>query len=124
MKGWALRLHGVGNASAVELGSAMSTIERDGVPWLTIDCGAEGTVNASQGPLSPLGLAGLRGNLREWTSNCTRGCQRRLAAGMGWRDPADRSSPGQSNDFDADTGFDDIGFRLVREVSAAELGAR
>lgn len=89
-----------------------------------IDCGAEGTVNASQGPLSPLGLAGLRGNLREWTSNCTRGCQRRMAAGMGWRDPADRSSPGQSNDFDADTGFDDIGFRLVREVSAAELGAR
>ena len=89
-----------------------------------IDCGAEGTVNAGQGPLSPLGLAGLRGNLREWTSNCTRGCQRRLAAGMGWRDAADRSTPGQSNDFDADTGFDDIGFRLVREVSAAELGAR
>lgn len=42
MAGWALRLHGVGNASAVELGSAMATIERGGVPWLTIDCGAEG----------------------------------------------------------------------------------
>ena len=40
--GWQLRLHGVGNASAVELGSAMATIERDGAPWLTIDCGAEG----------------------------------------------------------------------------------
>jgi ribonuclease BN (tRNA processing enzyme) len=40
--GWSLRLHGVGNASAVELGSAMATIERDGAPWLTIDCGAEG----------------------------------------------------------------------------------
>ena len=39
---WQLRLHGVGNASAVELGSAMATIERDGAPWLTIDCGAEG----------------------------------------------------------------------------------
>ena len=39
---WSLRLHGVGNASAVELGSAMATIERDGAPWLTIDCGAEG----------------------------------------------------------------------------------
>lgn len=87
-----------------------------------IDCGSEGTVAASQGPLSPLGLAGLRGNVREWTSNCSRGCQRRLAAGMGWRDAADRASPGQSNDFEADTGFDDIGFRLVREVSAAELG--
>lgn len=40
--GWSLRLHGVGNASAVELGSAMATIERDGAPWLTIDCGSEG----------------------------------------------------------------------------------
>ncbi len=39
---WALRFHGVGNASAVELGSAMATIERDGLPWLTIDCGGEG----------------------------------------------------------------------------------
>lgn len=40
--GWQLRLQGVGNASAVELGSAMATIERDGAPWLTIDCGGEG----------------------------------------------------------------------------------
>lgn len=39
---WAIRFHGVGNASAVELGSAMATIERVGRPWLTIDCGAEG----------------------------------------------------------------------------------
>lgn len=40
--GWTLRFHGVGNASAVELGSPMATIERDGAPWLTIDCGGEG----------------------------------------------------------------------------------
>lgn len=40
---WALRFHGVGNAAAAAtLGSAMATIERDGAPWLTIDCGAEG----------------------------------------------------------------------------------
>ena len=39
---WSLRLLGVGNAAAVELGSAMATIERDGAPWLTIDCGGEG----------------------------------------------------------------------------------
>lgn len=39
---WSLRFHGVGNALAVELGSSMATIERDGVPWLTIDCGGEG----------------------------------------------------------------------------------
>lgn len=40
--GWTLRFQGVGNAGAVELGSAMSTFERDGRPWLTIDCGGEG----------------------------------------------------------------------------------
>lgn len=39
---WSLRFQGVGNAFATELGSAMSTIERDGAPWLTIDCGGEG----------------------------------------------------------------------------------
>ena len=42
MAAWTLRLHGVGNASAVELGSPMATIERDGAPWLTIDGGGEG----------------------------------------------------------------------------------
>lgn len=42
MSDWALRFHGVGNSGAVELGSAMATIERDGAPWLTIDCGSEG----------------------------------------------------------------------------------
>jgi len=42
MATWRLRLLGVGNASAVELGSAMATIERDGAPWLSIDCGGEG----------------------------------------------------------------------------------
>ncbi|MEN1973363.1 MBL fold metallo-hydrolase [Luteimonas sp. MJ204] len=39
---WTLRFQGVGSASAVALGSPMATIERDGAPWLAIDCGAEG----------------------------------------------------------------------------------
>ncbi|HYG07616.1 MAG TPA: MBL fold metallo-hydrolase [Stenotrophomonas sp.] len=39
---WSLCFQGVGNASAVALGSPMATIERDGAPWLTIDCGGEG----------------------------------------------------------------------------------
>mgnify|MGYP006390815029 CR=1 FL=1 len=42
MSAWALRFHGVGNASAVVLGSPMASLERDGRPWLTIDCGGEG----------------------------------------------------------------------------------
>lgn len=40
---WGLRLLGTGGAMAVaEFGSAMSCIERDGRPWLAIDCGSEG----------------------------------------------------------------------------------
>lgn len=42
MDAWSLRLLGVGNAAAVELGSAMACIQRDGAPWLAIDCGGEG----------------------------------------------------------------------------------
>ncbi|CBA15125.1 MBL fold metallo-hydrolase [Xanthomonas albilineans] len=42
MSAWALRFQGVGNALAVQLGSPMATIERDGRPWLSIDCGGEG----------------------------------------------------------------------------------
>jgi len=40
--GWSIRFLGVGNASAVELGTAAATIELDGAPWLTIDCGDQG----------------------------------------------------------------------------------
>ncbi len=89
-----------------------------------INCGSEGTAAATQGPASPAGLNGLRGNAREWLSDCgARGCGRRLAAGLGWRDTT-RTPATHVDDFDADTGFDDIGFRLVRAVSAEELGAR
>lgn len=45
MSEWALRFHGVGNAAAVELGSAMATIEHAGRPWLTIDAGPEGVTD-------------------------------------------------------------------------------
>lgn len=53
MSAWTLRFHGVGSSSAVALGSAMASIERDGAPWLTIDCGAEGLTafNARHGDI-------------------------------------------------------------------------
>ena len=86
--------------------------------------GTEGTVAASLGPSSALGLTGTRGNAREWLADCGRGCARRLVGGLGWRDSPSRGTATQADDFDADTGFDDIGFRLVRDVAAAELGIR
>ena len=38
---WNLHMLGVGNAGAVELGSASAVLERDGEPVLMIDCGQE-----------------------------------------------------------------------------------
>ncbi len=39
--GWSLRFLGVGNASAVQLGSSGAVVERDGAPMLMVDCGPE-----------------------------------------------------------------------------------
>lgn len=41
MAEWNLHFLGVGNAAAVELGSASAVLERDGEPLLLIDCGQE-----------------------------------------------------------------------------------
>ncbi|MGH8028521.1 MAG: bifunctional serine/threonine-protein kinase/formylglycine-generating enzyme family protein [Arenimonas sp.] len=82
-----------------------------------IDCGDnKGTAPASQGPTSPLGLTGAHGNAREWLLDCAGGCGKHLVAGIGWRDNARGVEPTRSSGFDADTGFDDVGIRLVREV--------
>lgn len=83
-----------------------------------IDCGENGTVPVGQGPSSPLGLTGVRGNAREWLSDCAGSCRKHLVSGSGWRDNASRADPTRSSGLDAAVGFDDVGFRLVREVSS------
>ena len=82
-----------------------------------VDCGQNGTVPAGSGPASPLGIVGVRGNAREWLSDCAGGCRQHLVSGLGWRDSAGRAEPTRISGFDASVGFDDVGFRLVREVS-------
>ena len=83
-----------------------------------IDCGQTGTIPVSQGPASPVGLTGVRGNAREWLSDCVGSCRQHVVSGLGWRDGANRADPVRSSGFDALTGFDDVGFRLVRDVSS------
>ena len=82
-----------------------------------VDCGQEGTAPVNHGPASPLGLTGVHGNAREWLSDCAGSCKEHLVGGVGWRDSAGRADPTRSSGFDATVGFDDIGFRLVREIS-------
>lgn len=83
-----------------------------------IDCGQDGTAPVHQEPASPLGLRGIRGNAREWLIDCAGNCRDHLVGGLGWRDNATRAEPTRSSGLDASVGFDDVGFRLVREISA------
>ncbi len=84
-----------------------------------VGCGEDGTIGAGQGPASPLGLTGVRGNAREWLADCVGACRQHLVAGLGWRDKAQRANPMRSSGFDSSTGLDDTGFRLVREIEPA-----
>ncbi len=87
-------------------------------------CGDRATLPADAGPLEALGLRSMRGNVREWLADCEAGCRERHAAGFGWRDGTARSGAIGQHALDAASGYDDVGFRLVREVAAAEIEQR
>jgi hypothetical protein len=61
--------------------------------------------------------------VREWSAACGPGCTAQPALGLSWRDAsAARADPVAT--VDPAFGYDDIGFRLVREVSRDELEQR
>lgn len=84
-----------------------------------LDCDRrEGTAAAGSGEASPLGLRDLGGNVREWLAGG------REAGGGGWRS-AVGTGPATTERIDDPRGQDDLGFRLIREVTLDELlGAR
>lgn len=85
--------------------------------------GIEGTAAAASGPVGPLGLRGLHGNTREWLADCPgNDCSRRLSASAGWRDAPPQA--GARLPLDITRAFDDVGFRLVRDVRPAEVESR
>ena len=84
-----------------------------------IACGNKGTAAGSGTSSSPLGIYDLRGNASEWLSDAA-GSGRYTVAGLSWRDTAN-TPPTKTSNQNGDRGYDDVGFRLVREVSLSEL---
>lgn len=83
-------------------------------------CGGNRGTSAGSGTLaSPLGIYDLQGNASEWLSDSAGG-GRYIVAGLSWRDTQNASSTRTSNQ-NGDRGYDDVGFRLAREVSLSEL---
>jgi serine/threonine protein kinase len=111
--------------------------ERDGLryrlptsaEWATLSRGAsttcasarlscdrsEGTVPAGRSAATSLGLNDVGGNAREWLSGG------RQTAGAGWRTEPGSARAGTIQTAQDERGQDDLGFRLVREVSLNEL---
>jgi serine/threonine-protein kinase PpkA len=75
-----------------------------------------------------VGLRDLIGNAGEWTLACddalnvpartldTRSCAKRIAAGTSWRDGPSAPAASHRQILDPSRGYDDVGFRLVREL--------
>jgi len=66
------------------------------------------------------GQAACAGSVREWTAPCGPGCQRQPVLGRSWRDAAAAGEVALDPAF----GYDDVGFRLLREVARGELEQR
>jgi len=75
----------------------------------------EGTVPVGGGKASALGLVDVGGNVREWLAGG------RQTAGAGWRTNAAQARAGATDTASDERGQDDLGFRLVRDVSLEEL---
>ena len=60
------------------------------------------------------GLRDLGGNVREWSADCVGGaCRERIVVGASWHSSR---GDGGAQSFPADTGFNTIGFRVVRQI--------
>ena len=78
----------------------------------------ETAARAASGARSHLGSA------REWSAECRNGCAPQSSLGSSWRDASTRSSARSNEALKGDEGYDDIGFRLVRDVAASEVEQR
>lgn len=87
--------------------------------WRAALAGDSAAATCRQQPASCTG----KQHIREWPTSCGASCPRQPVLGFSWRDATDDSDP-RDETVDAAQGYDDVGFRLVRDVSLAELEQR
>src|SRR5690606_6825376 len=76
--------------------------------WLSSETGQRYRLaTATEAPLMP--VSGGAHAIAEWRNDCGSDCDRRIATGRSWR------SDNARRPLDASRGYDDVGFRLVRD---------
>jgi predicted Ser/Thr protein kinase len=86
-----------------------------------VRCQSNGTGPANADAVRINGIGSALGNVREWTGGCN-ACASHPAVGLGWRDAAPSSR--KDGPLKPDNGYDDVGFRLVRDVAIQEVERR
>ncbi|MCB1568837.1 MAG: protein kinase [Xanthomonadales bacterium] len=86
-----------------------------------VRCLPNGTAKATAGTVRVNGVSSALGNVREWTAGCN-GCSTHPSVGLGWRDGAPNNR--KDGPLKADSGYDDVGFRVVRDVALKEVESR
>jgi hypothetical protein len=111
--------------SACRLGNLLDASAERALSFADVhDCRDEYVRTAPVGRFAPgaFGARDLVGNVAEWLEDCASGdCRRRTVAGSSFRDGAKKPLLGVFESRDADVGAPDIGFRVVRELTATDL---
>lgn len=106
--------------AAAEWQLAMSAPANARCDTAGVRCASDGTAAATATAKSDKGLHPSLGNVREWPGDCG-GCRDHPLLGLGWRDATPARRGEQVN---PESGYDDVGFRLVRDVAREALEQR